>query len=453
MRNHPTRPATAARSSIARHSSSRRPVLGLVLALVVVSAWQARGDRGALAADAWPRLRGVEGTGRSPGVLPADWETRPWVWAIDLPGIGHASPVVWGGRVIAATADPDTGMRRLTSLLIADGSLAWQVERPGDVYHIHQFSSLASSTPAVGDAGIFWMRQIDGRVVLEALGHDGASRWQVDLGEFPTQHGFGSSPAVWNDLVIVPLESDGPSRVVALDAATGREIWSLPRETSRTAYSTPLVLDGPPPLVILTGMAHGVSGVDALTGRLLWERRCLPRRAVSSPVIAAKTSDGPLALATCGDGGGNNLLVALRVPAAAAAPPDAPADGGAVEPPLAWTLDRSVAPYVPTPLVTPAAIYLWSDRGVVSRVEPAEGKVAWRGRVGGNYFASPISLGSGVVNISSDGDMVLVADAAEFRVLGTRALEEVVRASPAAAEGRLIVRTAGRLLALPLAQE
>jgi outer membrane protein assembly factor BamB len=250
--------------------------------------------------------------------------------------------------------------------------------------------------------------------------------------------------------VFVPLESDGPSRVVALDATTGREAWNLPRETARTAYSTPLVLEGPPPLLILTGMAHGLSGVDARTGRLLWERRCLPRRAVSSPVVTAETADGPLALATCGDGGGNNLIVALRVPAVAAAPP---ADTATVEPPVAWTLDRSVAPYVPTPLVTPTAIYLWSDRGVVSRVEPATGAVVWRGRVGGNYFCSPISLGNGVLNISTDGEMVLVADAEEFQVLGTRSLEEVVRATPAAADGLLLMRSEGRLLALRLARE
>jgi len=424
--------------------------------LLAAAAWLATAAGLATAADTWPRLRGAEGTGRVAAVMPTDWETVAWTWAIELPGIGHASPVVWNGRVVAASADPDTGMRRLSSLALADGGIVWQVERPGDVHHVHKFSSLASSTPAVDDAGIYWMRQDDGRVIVEALSHEGASRWRVDLGEFPTQHGFAGSPAAWNGLVVVPLESDGPSRVVALDATTGREAWSLPRETARTAYSTPLVLDGPPPLLILTGMAHGLSGVDPMTGRLLWEQRCLPRRAVSSPVVTAETAAGPLALGTCGDGGGNNLLVAVRLPtgrSGAGDGADGPPTDAAAEPPVAWTLDRSVAPYVPTPLVTPSGIYLWSDRGVVSRVDPATGEVAWRGRVGGNYFASPIGVGGGVLNISTDGEMVLVADAAEFEVLGTRSLEEVVRATPAAADGLLLVRTEGRLLALPLGRE
>jgi len=435
-----------------RHQNVGLTLIGVVVAMAAGTA---------AAADAWPRLRGVEGTGRIAAVLPADWQTAVWAWAIDLPGIGHASPVVWNGRAVAASADPDTGMlkagsrgmRRLSAVALSDGGIVWQVERPGDVHHVHKFSSLASSTPAVDDAGIYWMRQDNGHVVLEALDHDGASRWQVDLGEFPTQHGFAGSPTAWKGLVIVPLESDGPSRVVAIDAKTGHEVWSLPRETARTAYSTPLVLDGPAPLLVLTGMAHGLSGVDARTGRLLWERRCLPRRAVSSPVVTAETADGPLALATCGDGGGNNLVVAVRVPAVAATTPDSPTEIMTVEPPIAWTLDRSVAPYVPTPLVTSSAIYLWSDRGVVSRVDPATGDVVWRGRVGGNYFSSPIGLGNGVLNISTDGEMVLVADAEEFEVLGTRPLEEVVRATPAAADGLLLVRSEGRLFALRLARE
>lgn len=443
-----------------RHHATRRTLPGgdarrpcrRTLIVILVS-WLAGAGGDASAADAWPRLRGEAGAGHSTGRLAADWETGAWAWAIDLPGVGHASPVVQDGRVIVASADPATGMRWLTAVRLADGAVVWQIQRPGDAYDAHHYNSLASSTPALDEAGTYWPRQIDGRVVLEALGHDGSSRWQVDLGEFPSQHGFGGSPAARLGLVVLPLESDGPSRVVALDAATGAEAWSLPRETSRTSYSTPLVRDGTPPLVILSSMTHGVSGVDALTGRLLWERRCLPRRAVSSPVVATKTAAGPLALATCGDGGGNNLVVALHLPPADADAATADPAAPVVEPSVAWTLDRSVAPYLPAPLVTAEAVYLWNDRGVVCRVEPATGRIVWRGRVGGNYFASPVGLRGGVLNVSSDGELVLVADAEEFRVLGTRAIDGVVRATPAAVGDRLLVRTDGRLLALPLVHD
>jgi outer membrane protein assembly factor BamB len=396
----------------------------------------------------WPRLRGLAGAGQGgERGLPADWVTRAWDWSTPLPGLGHASPVVWDGLVVTAAADPEKGTRWLVGLGLADGAIRWKVERPGSVHHTHKFNDLASSTPAIDAAGIYWMQQRGENVVIEAFAHDGRARWEVDLGPYASQHGLGSSPAVWNGLVIVPLENDGPSRVVALDAATGAERWSLARDTNLTAYATPLVLDGPRPIVVLASTAHGLAGVDVKNGRLLWEQKCLPRRAVSSPVLC-----GGRVLATCGAGNGDNLLAAVRVPDVAA-DAAAPAAGSVPAPPIDWTLDKSVAPYVPTPLVTPRGLFLWSDRGVVTKVDEATGEVQWRGRVGGNYFASPVSLGDAVLGISTDGEMVLVGTGTEFAILGQRALEEVVRGTPAVADGRLVVRTEKGVMALSLAKE
>lgn len=428
--------------------------LALALALATVCAGLAPfGTASAVEATAkaphdWPRLRGLAGAGQGgERGLPADWVTRGWDWSTPLPGLGHASPVVWDGLVVTAAADPEKGTRWLVGLGLADGAIRWKVERPGSVHHTHKFNDLASSTPAIDSAGIYWMQQRGENVVIEAFAHDGQARWEVDLGPYASQHGLGSSPAVWNGLVIVPLENDGPSRVVALDAATGAERWSLARDTSLTAYATPLVLDGPRPIVVLASTAHGLAGVDVKNGRLLWEQKCLPRRAVSSPVLC-----GGRVLATCGAGNGDNLLAAVRVPdvAADAAPPAA---GSVPAPPIDWTLDKSVAPYVPTPLATPRGLFLWSDRGVVTKVDEATGEIRWRGRVGGNYFASPVSLGDAVLGISTDGEMVLVSTGTEFAILGQRALEEVVRGTPAVADGRLVVRTEKGVMALSLAQE
>jgi outer membrane protein assembly factor BamB len=412
------------------------------------------GPSSARAADAaaphqWPRLRGVAGAGQGGDRgLPADWITAEWDWATPLAGIGHASPVVWDGLVIVAAGDPEAGTQRLVGLALADGTVRWQIERPGTVYRTHTFNALASSTPAVDAAGIYWMRQRDGRVVVEAFTHQGRSRWEVDLGPYRSEHGLGSSPAAWDGFVIVPLENDGPSRIVALDAATGAERWSLARDAGTTAYATPLVLDdredGAEPVVVLASTAHGICGVDPRNGRLLWERKCLPRRVVSSPVRC-----GGRVLATCGVGNGDNLVAAVRLPSG-----EAGTEPGSVPAPsLDWTLDRSVAPYVPTPLVTARGLFLWSDRGVVTAADPETGAIRWRGRVGGNYFASPVSLGGSVLGISAEGEMVLVGQGDAFEILGQRSLGEVVRASPAVADGRLVVRTEGRVLARSLANE
>lgn len=405
----------------------------------------------AIAADAtadaanWPRFRGQAGAGAGgPRRFPHAWGEHDWAWTAKLPGQGHASPVVWRGRVYTASADEAAGKRYVCCHDAADGRLVWQREVPGPIEPHHAQNSSASGSMTVDDQGVYWLWATKEQLRAEAFAHDGSPRWHADLGPYASEHGFGSSPAVCRDLLIVPIEHDGPSAVVALDTKTGRERWRLPRETARTAYSTPLVVDqaganaGGSPLIVLASMAHGLTGVDAATGKVLWERKCFAKRTVSSPVMA-----GPLVICTCGEGGGDNSLVAVRPPAAGQAAGDVPA-----EPEIAYKLDRSSAPYVPTPVASGTKLYLWGDKGVVTCVNAADGEVRWRGRVGGNFSASPIVVGGTVVNVSADGEVVVIADGDAFEVLGRTPLGEACRSTPAVAAGRMFFRSVGRLHAL-----
>jgi len=389
----------------------------------------------------WPRWRGHEGAGQGGDVaLPGDWDAIAWKWKAALPGEGHGSPVVFRGGVYAAAADEAAGKRFLTCHDAADGHLRWQREFAGPIERHHAQNSSASGSVAASDHGVVWLWATKDNLRVEALTPAGEPLWHVDLGPYACEHGFGASPAVWRDLVIVPIDHDGPSAIVALDAATGRERWRTPRETARTAYSTPLVIDrgdGSAPQLVVASNAHGLSGLDPATGRLLWETKCFPRRTVSSPVLA-----GPLVIGTCGEGGGDNLLVALPLPTALPA-----AGGRPLAPEPAYSLDRSVAPYVPTPVTSGPRLYLWGDRGVVTCVQAATGETLWRGRVGGTFSASPIVAGGTVINVSADGEIVAIADGDAFEVVGRAPLGEACRATPAVAGGRIYFRTTRQLFA------
>ena len=77
---------------------SRRRCVWFVIASVVCGF--------ACAAEPWPRWRGAEAAGDGgDAVFPHEWADDAWAWTADLPGVGHASPVVWGGRVYTAAAD------------------------------------------------------------------------------------------------------------------------------------------------------------------------------------------------------------------------------------------------------------------------------------------------------------------------------------------------------------
>ena len=425
------------------------------LALVVVS-WTVPWCSGTVVAEDavggpadWPRWRGHAGAGAGGSRrFPLQWTDTDWAWTARLPGQGHASPVVWHDRIFTASADESAAKRFVGCHATADGRLLWQREIPGPIEPHHAQNSSASGSVTVDGVGVYWLWATKEQLRCEAYSHDGDPLWHADLGPYSSEHGFGASAAVWRDVLIVPIEHDGPSAVVALDTKTGRERWRLPRETARTAYSTPLVIESSDPRrsgeasVVLASMAHGLTGVDPATGRVLWERRCFPKRTVSSPVMA-----GPLVLGTCGEGGGDNTLVAVRPAAPATAARNA-GDGRPPEPEVAYQLDRSVAPYVPTPVCSGERLYLWGDRGVVTCVGVADGKELWRGRVGGGFSASPIVVGGSVINVSADGEVVVIADGDAFEVLGRTPLGEPCRATPAVVGGRMYFRSVGRLHAL-----
>lgn len=393
---------------------------------------------GASADEPWSRWRGAAGAGAGgPRRFPVEWTDDDLAWSVPLRGGGHASPVVRDGRIYVAAADETAGLRFVACHALADGRQLWLREIPGPIDRHHRQNSSASGSVAVDDDGAYWLWAAHDGLRVEAFTRDGGDKWHADLGPYAGEHGFAGSAAVCGDLVIVSNDHEGHSFVAALESATGRERWRLARESGKSGYATPLVIDAPTGRqIVLTSNAHGVTGIDPATGAVLWERKCLPKRAVSSPVLA-----GPLAIGTSGDGGGDTTLVAVRIPEMGGGDPP-------VEPDLVFRLDRSAAPYVPTPLAVGGRLYLWGDRGVVTCVDAATGEIRWRGRVGGMFSASPIAVGGTIRNVSSEGEVVTLADGDAFEVLGRATLGEECRSTPAVVGDRIVFRTVGRLLAI-----
>lgn len=385
----------------------------------------------------WSRWRGWNGAGQGgEASFPVEWTEKDWKWSAELPGVGHASPVVWDDHIYLASADESSQVRYLLSYDLKTGRELWRCEIPGPIERHHVQNSSASGSVAVDESGIYWLWGTRKNVRLEAVSHEGKRRWHMDLGPFVAQHGFCSTPSICEDTVIVPLEQAGPGCVIGIHKTTGQEQWRLPREGAEKAgYSTPLVLRSPEnPRVICTSNVYGVYEIDPRTGKVLWENRCFPRRTVASPIEAAG-----LFIGTSGNGGGNNLLVAIRPPKR----PDQKAE-------IAYQIDTSTAPYVPTPLESNGRLYLWGDRGVVTCVQAKDGNLLWKGRVGGNFSSSPIAIGERIINVSSDGEIVVIADSDTLEILGRTNLGEETRATPAVAGGHLVFRSGSHLWALKL---
>jgi outer membrane protein assembly factor BamB len=404
-----------------------RPFLPAVVIPVLLAA--------CASAQEWTRFRGANGDGISPATtIPVRWTEKDHNWKVVLPGVGHSSPVLWGERIFVTCGEEKTGKRLLLCLRASDGKELWRREFTGEVHRKHSDNSFASATPVVDERHVYatWGGPKDYLVV--ALNHDGKEAWRVDLGPYRGGHGFGASPIVYEDVLVVPNDQDGPSALIGLDRGTGKIRWQVPRKGEST-YITPCLYrpkDRPAEL-IFTNWDHGITALDPRTGKIHWEANVFDKghteSAIGSPVVA-----GDLILGTCGWLGVRQEVVALR--------PDA--EGQMKE---VYRIARS-APLCTTPLVKDDLLFLWSDGGIVTCAEAKTGAVHWRERVPGAYYSSPVWVAGRLYNISREGEVVVLAAARKFEQLGRIELGEGSHATPAIAGGRMYLRTFTQLMSI-----
>ena len=395
-----------------------------------------------LGAQEWTRFRGPNGSGVSEAKnVPGKWTDADYNWTTKLPGVGHSSPVVWGDRSFLLSADPESATRYVLCVSVEDGKVVWQREYPGEPHHLHVRSSYASCTPAVDEKQIYVAWSDPDHTLLRAFDHEGNETWTVDLGPWVSQHGFGTSPVVYKDMVIIGCSQEPTKRadmlqpkesfVVAVDKTNGKIRWRTNRVVDTTSYSVPCVRKnekGKDELVFLS-TAEGFFALDPQTGRENWSLKAFKMRTVSSPILV-----GDLIFGTTGSGGGGNTVVAMH-----------PGE----DPEIVYEIKKE-APYVPTPVSAgDDRLILWSDKGIVTCIEAASGNRVWQKRVGGvGYSSSPIRVDDKVYCVDEAGMVVVIAASDTFEELGRMNLEGECRSTPAVADGRMYLRTVSHLYSI-----
>ncbi|CAN5267414.1 PQQ-like beta-propeller repeat protein [soil metagenome] len=387
-----------------------------------------------IAAD-WPRFRGPNGTGIT-DASPVSWtkDTKP-LWKVELPGKGNGSPIVAAGKVFVQTAKGDGSNRAIVAYDFDTGKHLWTKTYSGTTAKIHQKNSLASNTPACDGERVyccFW----DGKdIELVALTIDGKELWKAKLGGYVSQHGAGMSPIVHEGKVIVNYDQDGAAALVAYDAKTGKEAWNKSRKAYRACYSTPMVreLSGGKTEVINFSTA-GVTGYDPASGDVNWDHTISwgkgpPLRSIASPVLI-----GEMIITTTGDGSGDRYCAAVTP---------------GKDPKVVWQQKSAkLAPYVPCPIALGKHLYWVTDQGIVECINPLTGKAVWSERIfNSSVSASPILLGDVMLMIDERGKAIACKlNEKEYEKVAESDVGEPVFATPAAANGRLILRTSGGLI-------
>ena len=404
----------------------------------------------------WPQWRGPGGNGVAPhGDPPVEFsESDNVAWKIAIPGTGSATPIVWGDHLYvlsavpaAASAQaaaavaptghggrndaPDRAHRFTVSAIDRmSGEVAWQQVAREEMPHESKHpTGTWASTSAVTDGERLYA--FFGSRGLFTYSLDGEPLWERDLGDMSIRLGFGegASPALADGKVVVPWDHEGDSFIVALNAATGDEVWRQPRDEI-TSWSTPLIVPNPRNggHQVVTGATGAVRSYDLETGELLWHGPGLTLNPIPSPVAG-----NGMVFLTSGFRG--NALMAVRLADAAG---DIAAGSA-----IAWRHDRDT-PYVPSPLLYDDELYfLKSNSGVLTALDAKSGDLLYGPvRVPGiqNVYASPTAAAGRIYIADREGNITVIERGAELKVLATNTLDDGFDASPVIVDGELYLR-------------
>ena len=396
---------------------------------------------------AWSRFHGESGFGFvADGNLPSQWTDRDYVWRRELPWADVGSPIVVDRSVYYLSANPQSAEITLESLDLDSGNLLWSQSFPHPSHHVHARNTLASSTPAADRQNVFVAFADPDHTFLKCLSHQGDVLWSRDFGPWQSQHGFGTSPRIFGSMILLmnsqqadqlgPGKTPGQSRLIAVDRVTGETLWETKLTTTRSCYGVPAIYpedadSSEPAQLIGANTGDGIFGLDANTGKMLWNLRVFGKRVCSTPLVV-----GDIAIGTCGSGGGGNELVAVQIPKSADQSPKE-----------IYRISRA-APYVPTPSIKGDRMFTIDDKGIASCLNVTTGEVVWSQRIGGNFGASPIVIGDKMLIISLDGKATVLRAADRFERLGSVDLGGPVGATPAFSDGRLILRVGSEIRCL-----
>ncbi len=390
----------------------------------------------------WPRFRGPTGQGHSAeSGLPVSWNaTTNVAWKTAIPGEGWSSPVVWGDRVFVTSVTDGGKKCAVLSIDAASGRLLWDKQvfeqEPG---RKEGKNSHATPTPCTDGKRVY---AVFGGGGAAALDFDGTVAWTNQEVKFYSRHGLGASPMLHDGLLIMPYDGSNrvppgklsdeerlgwqipwdKSEVAALDAATGKRVWTGKRGMSRIAHATPIVVDGQ--IVSLAGDA--VQGFDPKTGALLWTAYCQGEGLTPSPVAG----DGMLFAAS---GFEKTTLRGIRLGGS----------GDVTKTHIAWEQKKGV-PALPSLLYVKPYLYAVTDAGVATCFKAESGEIVWQERVPlekSGFSASPVFADGRIYILSEAGETTVLAAGPEFKVLSRNPLGEKCQASPAASRGRIYIRS------------
>lgn len=386
-----------------------------------------------VAASSWNQFRGPTGDGRSPSPnLPTTWSEQEHIcWKTPISGKAWSSPVTENNTVWLTNATEDGSRLSVLAVDATNGTIlkdltVFEIAEPA---FCHPFNSYASPTPVIAE-GKLWVH----------YGSAGTACLDTDSGEIlwarqdlPCDHhrGPGSSPILFENLLILTFDGFDRQYVAALNQDTGKTIWETPRSINygsddgdfKKAYCTPHVFTHAGRLQMVSPAAVGTIAYNPLTGQELWTVYHGGYNAAARPLY----THGVVVICMAG----GDRLLAVR--------PEGTGDITATN--VVWKFAKS-APTRPSQVVVGDHLYMVSDKGVFSCLDISTGEPCWTTRHSGSHSASLIESGGRLYACDEDGTCVVFqATPDAWELIAENELESGCMASPAVISNDLIIRT------------
>ncbi|QDU50804.1 outer membrane protein assembly factor BamB family protein [Gimesia panareensis] len=369
----------------------------------------------------WPWWRGLHRNGVASARQnpPVKWsETENIIWKSPVPGRGYGSPTVYNDKIFLASADTEQETQFVLCYDRQTGKQLWKTDvfKGGLSTKGNKKSTHASSTVACDGERVFINFINNGAAYTTALSLDGKQLWQTKITDYIIHQGYGSSPAIYGPLVIVSADNKGGGAIAGLNRTDGKIVWKNERPKTPN-YPSPIILKVAGKEQLLMTGCNLVTGMDPLTGKILWEIDGATTECVTSTV-----SNGELILTS--GGYPKNHMSAVK------------ADGSGE---VVW--ENSTRVYVPSMLVMDDYIYSVTDNGVAICWDIKTGKERWKGRLAGTFSSSPVLVGTRIYVTNEAGEsFVFRANPDKFVLLAENKLGSEVFATPTIVDSRIFMR-------------
>lgn len=420
----------------------------------------------------WPSFRGQHAAGVANAQnLPDTWDAATGeniLWKVRIPGLAHASPVIWGERLFVTSALSSKGEASFRRGQYGDGDASddrsvhkWNVyclnkrtgemlwertaveAKPIDKRHIK--ATYNNSTPATNGELLIAFFGSQGVYAYSAAGD---FLWKKELGRLDVgaydapdyEWGSASSPIIYKNLVILQCDTQKASFIIGCELKTGDTVWKTERN-ELPSWGTPTIYPGEKRAELITNSSNFIYGYDPMTGKELWRlggssNLTTPTPVFKDDIIVVASGRRPTA-----------PLYAIR----SGATGDITLEENQTSNGFVLWRKLKRGPNMATPIIYGRHLYALQNQGILDCYELETGEEMYRQRLphhGSGFSASPVAADGRIYLPAEDGQIFVVKAGPQYELIAENELGESLMASPALSDGILYVRAKDHLFAI-----